>query len=227
MPTQPDPRPREHLRLVLDDHERERSNLAHELHEQVAQALAAVLLGLDALASDVGSEDRGARIAAVRQRVEDTIQHCRNLAVWLRSPLLDQLGLVPALESLANARGGVRVVVDPALADADLGSALATDVYRLAEGALAAVGGERGLAVSLNPGLRDLTIEVRPLDAHAARCEPGPLEARLELLGGTLSEGRGGLVMRIPIESPADGEIAAFPQPHSVEIPDGGRRARA
>lgn len=227
MPAKSDPRPQERLRLVLDEYERERAALAHELHEQVAQALAAVLLGLDGLASGAGSEDSGSRIAAVRVRVADTLQHCRNLAVGLRPPLLDELGLRPALESLAHATGVVRVDVDPALADADLGPALATDVYRLAEGALAAVSGERSLGVSLNPALRELNVRVRPLDGHAPLCELGALTARLELIGGTLSAGSGELVVRIPIEPSADGAIAAFPQPHSVEIPDGGRRAPA
>jgi two-component system sensor histidine kinase UhpB len=222
-----DPRPRQRLRLVLDEHERERAAFAHELHEQVAQALAAALLGLDGLAPDAGYEDSGSRIAAVRERIAETLQHCQNLAAGLRSPLLDELGLLPALESLARVKAGVRVDADPALADADLGSALATDVYRLAEGALAAVSGERSLDVLLDPALRQVNVRVRPLDGHAPLCELGALEARLELIGGTLSAGSGELVMRIPIELSAERSIAAFPQPHSVENPDGGRRARA
>lgn len=227
MPAKSDPRPHERLRLVLDEYERERAALAHELHEQVAQSLAAVLLGLDGLASGAGSDDSSSRIAAVRERVAETLEYCRNLAVGLRPPLLDELGLRPALESLAHAPGVVRVDVDPALADAELGPALATDVYRLAEGALAAVSGERGLAVSMDPDLGDLNVRVRPLDGHAALGELRQLEARLELTGGTLSAGSDELVVRIPIKPPADGSIAAFPQPHSVEIPDGGRRAHA
>ena len=227
MPAQSDSRPQERVRLLLDEHERERAALAHELHEQVAQALAAVLLGLDALASEAGSKDSGARIAAVRERVADTLQYCRDLAVGLRPPLLDELGLVPALESLAYAKGVARVDVDPALADADLGPALATDVYRLAEGALAALSGELGLAVSLDPALPQLNVWVRSLDGHGGLCELAPLKARLELIGGTMSTGSGELSLRIPIEPSRHGVIAAFPQPHSVETPDGGERTPA
>jgi len=36
----------------LDEHERERIDLAHELHEQIAQTLAAVLLDLDGLRTE-------------------------------------------------------------------------------------------------------------------------------------------------------------------------------
>ena len=227
MPAKSDSRPHQRLRLVLDEHERERAAFAHELHEQLAQVLAAALLGLDGLAPDAGSEDSSSRIAAVRESVADILRDCQSLAVRLRSPLLDELGLLPALESLARAKGGVRVDADPALAGADLGSALATDVYRLVEGALAAVSGDRCLAVWLDPALRELDVRVRPLDGHAALCGLGALEARLELIGGSLSADSGELVMRIPVELSAGGPIAAFPQPHSVEIPDGGRRARA
>lgn len=227
MPAKSDSPPHERLRLVLDEYERERAALAHELHEEVAQSLAAVLLGLDGLASGAGSEASSSRIAAVRERVADTLEYCRNMAVGLRPPLLDELGLLPALESLAHATGVVRVDVDPTLADAELGPARATDVYRLAEGTLAAVSGECGLAVSLDPDLGELNVRVRPLDGHTALGELGPLEARLELTGGTLSAGSEEVVVRIPIEPPADGSIAAFPQPHSVEITDGGRRAQA
>jgi len=228
MPAKSDPRPQQRLRLVLDEHERERAAFAHELHEQVAQALAAALLGLDGLAPYAGSEESSSRIAAVRERVADTLQHCQNLAVGLRTPLLDELGLLPALQSLAHVKSGVRVDADPALADADLGSALATDVYRLAEGALAAVSGDCGLTVSLDLALRELTVRVRPLDGHAALCGLGAPEARLELIGGTLSADSGELVMRIPIQLSAEGSLAAFPQPHSGEIPmAGGARGRS
>jgi signal transduction histidine kinase len=225
MPAKSDPHAQRRLRLVLDEYERERGALAHELHEQVAQALAAVLLGLDGLASGTGSGDCTSNIAAVRERVAETLEYCTNLAVGLRPPLLDELGLVPALEALAHRTGVVRVDVDRALADVELGATLQTDVYRMVEGALAAVGGNRDVTVSLHPALCELTISVRPLDADTPVGELGPLETRLVLIGGTLAVGSGKLVVRIPIEPGVGGAIAAFPQPRRVENPDGERRA--
>src|SRR5215207_8493295 len=70
MQDNPDPRPHQRLRFVLD--ERERSELAHELHEHVAQALAAVLFGLDGLARGDGSEEAASRIAALRAHEVNT-----------------------------------------------------------------------------------------------------------------------------------------------------------
>src|SRR5215208_257120 len=121
MPATSDHRLHQSLRPVLDEHERERSELAHELHEHVAQALAAVLFGLDGLAKRTNSEEAAPMIASLRGQVADTLEYCTDLAVELRPPLLDQLGLVPALESLAQRTGAARVSVDPALSGSFLG----------------------------------------------------------------------------------------------------------
>jgi signal transduction histidine kinase len=200
MPATSDHRLHQSLRPVLDEHERERSELAHELHEHVAQALAAVLFGLDGLAKRTNSEEAAPMIASLRGQVADTLDYCTDLAVELRPPLLDQLGLVPALESLAQRTGAARVGVDPALSGSFLGPALQTDVYRLVEAGLAAVSGKRSLDVSLDPALREVSISVRPRDADTPVGALGTLEVRLELLGGTLTADSGGLVVRIPIE---------------------------
>lgn len=223
MPDNLDPQRHRRLRLVLDEHERERSDVAHELHEHLAQALAIVLLGLDALARDSSSDGATSRIAGLREQVAHALSLGRQLAVDLRPPLLDQLGLSPALESLERRAGVSRVAVDPALAGVGLGQALQTDVYRAVEEALTGVSGERSVAVWLDPARGELCAAVRALDADASIGELGRLEARLELIGGTLVEDGGELAVRIPLEPGA--AIAAFPQPRRVEIPDGERHA--
>jgi signal transduction histidine kinase len=224
MPDTSSPRGDGRLRLVLDEHERERSELAHELHEEVAQALAAVLLGLAGLSIGDDSERSESKIASMRALVADTLEHCRALAVALCPPLLDQLGLVPALERLAERAGVEEVSVEPALTAAALGPALETQVYRSVEGALASVRQARGLRVSLGPAYSDVRISVRPFDSDTPTDALRPLEARLDLIGGTLSASEGEVAIRIPAGSAADAGIAAFPQQRHVEIPDGRRR---
>ena len=114
---------------------------------------------------------------------------------------------------------------NPALDGAALGPALQTEVYRSVDGALARARGERSLAVSVDPAGPDLRISVHSLDAATPISELAALEARLELIGGTLTAGPGELLMRIPIERGAEDLIAVFPQPRRVEIPDGERHA--
>lgn len=224
MPAKSDPRRQGRLRLLLDEHERERSHLAHELHEQVAQVLAAALFGLDSLASGAASEESASKLASVREHVAQTLEYCRALAVSLRPPLLDQLGLVPALERLAERTGAEWVGVDRALARAAFGPALETEVYRSVEEALARSTGKLSLAVSLDSAVQELRVSVRALDGTTLGSDLGALDARLELLGGTLTAGGNELVLRLPIEPDLIRAIAVFPQARRVEIPDGERR---
>ena len=217
-----DPRGDRRLRLVLDEHERERGEVAHELHEQVAQGLALALLGLDRIPP---GDDTAPRIAAVRELVLDALEHCRALAMALRPPLLDHLGLVPALERLAERAGVERISVGRALSGADLGPALRTEVYRCVEAALGSAARSRSLAVSLDPATREVLICVRPFDLSGRTDLLGTLEARIEVIGGTLAAPGRELVMRIPVEPPEGRAVAAFPQPPRVEFPDGERHA--
>jgi two-component system NarL family sensor kinase len=139
------------MRLVLDEHERERVDLARELHEEIAQTLAAVLLDLDGLRFD-RSEDAATRIATARAHVVETLEHCRALAAALRPPLLDQLGLMPALERLAERAGVDGVHVHPGLDGAALGPALQTEVYRSVAEALARATGRWRRGSSFSAG---------------------------------------------------------------------------
>lgn len=217
-----DPRPDGRLRLVLDEHERERGELAHELHEQVAQGLAVVLLGLDRISP---ADDTAPTIASVRGLVLEALEHCRALASALRPPLLDHLGLVPALERLAERAGVESIGVDRALSGAALGPALRTEVYRCVEAVLGSPARSRSLAVWLDPATREVRISVRPFDPDRRTDLLGALEARIDVIGGTLAASGRELLMRIPVEPPPGRAVAAFPQPSRVEIPDGGRSA--
>jgi signal transduction histidine kinase len=212
------------MRLVLDEHERERVDLARELHEEIAQTLAAVLLDLDGLRFD-RSEDAATRIATARAHVVETLEHCRALAAALRPPLLDQLGLMPALERLAERAGVDGVHVHPGLDGAALGPALQTEVYRSVAEALARATGRLSVSVSVDRACRNLRISVHSLHGATPVSELGALETRLELFGGTLTAADGELLMRIPIPRGTEGPIAVFPQARRVEIPDGERRA--
>jgi two-component system sensor histidine kinase UhpB len=79
--------------------EEERRHLARELHDQIGQALTAAKINLQGA---LQLKDR----AALTHRVDDGIaiidqltQKVRELSLELRPPLLDDLGLVPALRS--------------------------------------------------------------------------------------------------------------------------------
>lgn len=136
------------LRELVARVETERGQVAHELHEEAAQVLAAILLGLRALERDLGSAASGPRFGELRSDVSSTLQSLRSLAVSLRPPAL-RLGLQTALEELgdrARARGFEEVSV--ALQGAEsLSPEIETMVYRVVEEALEAVGAGRRVSV--------------------------------------------------------------------------------
>lgn len=74
--------------------EDERRRLAQELHDQLGQALTALIHRLEQLPADQRQEC----LSLARQTLEDV----RELSRLLRPPVLDDLGLVPALKWLAR-----------------------------------------------------------------------------------------------------------------------------
>jgi signal transduction histidine kinase len=82
---------REHA--AIEAGEAERAHLSRELHDAPLQELAGVIRRLELIP--------GARAEA--DRLRDVAQQLRGLATDLRPPVLDDLGLVPAIEFVADA----------------------------------------------------------------------------------------------------------------------------
>src|SRR5947207_3000652 len=86
------------MNRLFESQEAERRQIARELHEEYAQAMAAVLLGLRSLERERDHERARLKLAALRDYVDQTLGGLRRLAVSLRPPVLEAIGLVPALE---------------------------------------------------------------------------------------------------------------------------------
>lgn len=99
---------RDNLKFYLGEvtkaQEEERNRIARELHDDTIQALVVLSRQLDDIASDVGrfSEDEQAHLDNLRQQANTIIEGLRRLSQDLRPPILDRLGLWPALEWLAS-----------------------------------------------------------------------------------------------------------------------------
>jgi signal transduction histidine kinase len=76
--------------------EQERRNIACELHDEIGQMLTALKLMLD-VGEATGESQQGARELA-----RDLLERVRNLSLELRPPMLDDLGILPALVWLFN-----------------------------------------------------------------------------------------------------------------------------
>lgn len=86
---------------VINAQEDERKRIARELHDDTAQVLFAQLLGITALRS---SDNEQVRTAAetMAQSTVDALEGVRRLALELRPPALDDLGLWAALGELTQ-----------------------------------------------------------------------------------------------------------------------------
>ena len=94
--------------------EDERKTIARELHDELGTTLTAVVINLQILKDTPDAERRSRRIAETVEIVDRMVQRVRELSLDLRPPLLDEMGLMPALggylETLA-ARTGVQIEV--------------------------------------------------------------------------------------------------------------------
>src|SRR4029079_17651610 len=89
------------LERSVEASELERRRWARELHDDSLQELAAVKLRLGALAR-VEPDDLPAAVAEALQHGDASIQAMRSLITDMRPASLDQLGVGPALEALAE-----------------------------------------------------------------------------------------------------------------------------
>lgn len=98
---------RQFLEQAMFAQENERKRIARELHDQIGQSLTSLLLGLGALEAEASSAGElvvsSARLQDLKAIVADTLDGVRDLALGLRPSVLDDLGLVPALQRAARA----------------------------------------------------------------------------------------------------------------------------
>ncbi|MFG2003376.1 sensor histidine kinase [Spirillospora sp. NPDC048911] len=122
---------------MLAAHEEERRRIRHNLHDELGPTLASVAMSLDEarimLATDPARVDP--ILCEIRDRLASTVGEVRDLAHGLRPPALDDLGLVGAIESLAEGaceRVDVRFDGDPT----DLPAATEVAAYHIVAEAL-------------------------------------------------------------------------------------------
>jgi two-component system sensor histidine kinase UhpB len=92
---------RESGRRALAAQEAERQRIAAELHDEVGQSMTGVLLLLEQLAREVPVARREV-FAEAQEATRDSVDEVRRIAQELRPELLEHLGLVSALKSLAR-----------------------------------------------------------------------------------------------------------------------------
>jgi signal transduction histidine kinase len=125
---------------LLDAQESERRTISRELHDEVGQSLSAILMDIDNLRTVPGAGcvfQQG--LKKIKTLLENTLNVIRNMSLLLRPSMLDDLGLVAALEWQAREvtkRAGLLVdLVEKDVSDT-LPEEYKTCVYRVVQEAL-------------------------------------------------------------------------------------------
>jgi two-component system, NarL family, sensor kinase len=194
-------------KAVWQVQEEERRRLARDLHDGLGQELTALKNQLELLSREAGGAGAGglgAKLASAVELAARALQDTRELSRLLRPPILDDLGLGPALSWLARTlreSAGLEVRVAGDGVEGRLDPDLEILVFRVAQEALTNVlkhSQARAAAVQLHRRGGWLELEItdagRGFDAAGAldpaRGTPGSglrgMRDRLELFGGRL-----------------------------------------
>lgn len=160
--------------------EAERTRIARELHDELAQWLTALKMDVAWLSSRLPDEQRQLidRTERMKGLVDTTVGAVRRIAAALRPVMLDDLGLLAATENLLHdfsQRTGAVVSHELGAWADDLGEPLATSLYRILQEAVTNVARHAAateVRVTLSRDDGDLVLRVydngRGFDAEAA-----------------------------------------------------------
>jgi signal transduction histidine kinase len=135
----------EHLRhltrKILTAQEDERREISRELHDEIAQTLTGINVRLATLKREAVVNTKGlkGKIAGTQRLVQKSVKIVHRFAIRLRPALLDDLGLIPALNSfitglVERTNLSIKLITFPGLQDLDVKKR--TVFYRVAQEAL-------------------------------------------------------------------------------------------
>lgn len=134
---------------VLNAQEEERKRISRELHDVIAQTLVGINVHLAALSKAAESDpaDLQSHISRTQLLVEKAVEVVHNFALELRPTMLDDLGLVPALQTLMMRfmkDTGIRVSLKASAKVEKAGGAVRTALYRIVQESLTNVARHSG-----------------------------------------------------------------------------------
>ncbi|MGA8597221.1 MAG: ATP-binding protein [Bryobacteraceae bacterium] len=127
---------------LIEVQESERRALSRELHDEVGQSLSALLLGLGNVAAILPPEtddDARGQLNDLRRLAEKTVAVVRDMSLLLRPSMLDDLGLIPAVQWQArevSRTKNLAVQVQAGALPEDIPDEHKTCIYRIVQEAL-------------------------------------------------------------------------------------------
>ena len=154
---------------ALRENEEERAQIAHEVHDELGQSLTGLQLGLSWLTGRLYPDQQALRqkTQSLSALVDATIQAVRRIATSLRPAVLDDLGLIAALEWQAREfedRAGIQCRVASNIEKVELDKHGSTAIFRILQEALTNVArhaGATAVAITFVKRGMVLTLEVQ------------------------------------------------------------------
>ncbi|MBU1395927.1 MAG: hypothetical protein KKE84_07265 [Gammaproteobacteria bacterium] len=121
---------------MLKSEESNKKKIAIELHEGLAQTLSAVKLNLESNRQKINGDDTlGKSMAAIIPALRSAIEDVRTIATELRPSSIDDLGLLPTINSLCQNfqqhHPGLQIQQDISLQEKDIPPPLKVILYRI------------------------------------------------------------------------------------------------
>lgn len=207
---------------IIQAQEEERQRVARELHDEAAQALTSLLVHIRLLERAEDPMAAREHTRELRALTAQALEQVRRVALELRPTILDDLGLLAALEWRVdefNAAGPARATLSAGCRDVQLPHAAELACFRVAQEALTNVARHAQaatVAISLSCGGGWLTLAIaddgRGFDPAAAPAGLGlrGMRERLALVGGDLAiEARPGAGARLTARVPCPDSCCA------------------
>jgi signal transduction histidine kinase len=192
--------------------EAEKKRIARELHDELGQQLSGLKMSLAALEAELNiigtPQSFISRIGETQGAIDRMVSSVRRVAAGLRPAVLDDLGLVPALEWLVDDfhdRSGIRATLHNRTGDIEFNELASTALFRIVQEALTNVARHAKDATEVNVELavhRGVCLQtisdngvtsaiVSPSSTDVPPSGLAGIRERVRQLGGAVDIGRG------------------------------------
>ncbi len=225
---------KEHIRAVLykkivNAQEEERRRIARELHDDISQALTALIFSAEEGLELSNPREIKQRLQSMRDVIQNTLDGVHQIIFDLRPSMLDHLGLVPAMRWFAESHlgaKGVRVTIKQETPIKRLSPELETALFRVVQEAITNISrhsAARNVEVNIRLDQDELCVDVVDdgigFEINSVTISPDSgrglgllgMEERLELLSGELTvEAAPGAGTKVFIRVPVNGKESQY-----------------
>ncbi|MDU4962324.1 MAG: HAMP domain-containing protein [Sporomusaceae bacterium] len=124
---------------LMTAQEDERKRISRELHDETSQALTSLMLTMRVLAEDAPNREQKEALLLARDVAANILREVRDLAIELRPPALDDLGLAAAIERYSSkfaARHGLLISLNANGEQTAIDGQIAVALYRIVQESL-------------------------------------------------------------------------------------------